>query len=43
SRQAVGLPSHEVFLLGAAAKTVSTLITYPLQLAQARLRAGNAQ
>lgn len=35
-----GLPSHEAFLLGATAKMVSTLVTYPLQLAQVKLRAG---
>lgn len=34
------LPSHEAFLLGAAAKAISTLVTYPLQLAQAKLRWG---
>ncbi|CAM9377911.1 unnamed protein product [Ectocarpus fasciculatus] len=38
----VGLRSHEAFLLGATAKTISTLVTYPLQLAQAKLRAGRA-
>lgn len=38
----VGLRSHEAFLLGAMAKTISTLVTYPLQLAQAKLRAGRA-
>eukprot|EP00903_Cladosiphon_okamuranus_P018102 g16659.t1 len=37
------LPSHEAFLMGAAAKAISTLVTYPLQLAQAKLRAGRAQ
>lgn len=37
-----GLPSHEAFLLGATAKAVSTLITYPLQLAQTKLRVGGA-
>ena len=41
-RPPVGLPSHEAFLLGAAAKAISTLVTYPLQLAQAKLRAGRA-
>ncbi|CAM9440946.1 unnamed protein product, partial [Ascophyllum nodosum] len=43
SRRAPGLPSHEAFLLGAMAKTISTLITYPLQLAQTKLRVGGAQ
>lgn len=38
----MGLPSHEAFLLGATAKAISTLVTYPLQLAQAKLRAGRA-
>lgn len=42
-RPSVGLPSYEAFLLGATAKAVSTLVTYPLQLAQAKLRAGQAQ
>ncbi|CAN0352968.1 unnamed protein product, partial [Ectocarpus sp. 12 AP-2014] len=41
-RPSVGLRSHEAFLLGATAKTISTLVTYPLQLAQAKLRAGRA-
>ncbi|CAN0471075.1 unnamed protein product, partial [Discosporangium mesarthrocarpum] len=34
------LRAHEAFLLGALAKAVSTLATYPLQLAQSRLRVG---
>ncbi|CAM9134621.1 unnamed protein product [Scytosiphon promiscuus] len=37
------LPSHEAFLLGAAAKAISTLVTYPLQLAQAKLRWGRGE
>ncbi|CAM9461158.1 unnamed protein product [Pylaiella littoralis] len=43
TRPSVGLPSREAFLLGATAKAISTLVTYPLQLAQAKLRAGQAQ
>lgn len=43
SKGSTGLPSHEAFLLGAVAKAVSTLTTYPLQLAQVKLRAGPSQ
>eukprot|EP00752_Nemacystus_decipiens_P010968 g9748.t1 len=43
ARSPVGLPSHEAFLLGATAKAISTLVTYPLQLAQAKMRAGRAR
>jgi len=34
------LDAHEAFLVGAAAKFVSTVITYPLQVLQSKLRAG---
>ena len=33
----------EFFLMGAAAKTVATILTYPIQLAQSRLRAMKAK
>jgi len=33
------LSSFEFFLLGAAAKAIATILTYPLQVAQSRLRA----
>lgn len=43
--QARGSPitSIEFFLMGAAAKAVATILTYPIQLAQSRLRAMKAK
>ena len=37
-RKGSTLSSTEAFLLGAAAKLVATVITYPIQVAQTRLR-----
>jgi len=38
-KQSKQFTSWEIFLLGALAKAIATILTYPLQVAQSRLRA----
>jgi hypothetical protein len=39
ARRGYGITSVEFFVMGAIAKAVATVLTYPLQIAQSKLRA----